>query len=159
MSRVELKFEAWRTVWPEASWLFARHHEEVGASALGPLQVAEELAEALDEAGVLKIASARDMTGALVGYCMWYLGPNLESKNQMVATQGPWYSSIPGVGLRLFDFSIKLLPSFGVTLALPHHWNTPSGVRIGGLLMKKYGAKPLEFIYAIDLREREKEAS
>ena len=145
----------WAGIWPEAEGLMAAHHEELeGQSPLAkrmPFQIDYKWAQALDSAGALSIVAAR-ADGVLVGYCIWYLGPNLESAGIKVASQGPWYveQSWRGrAGMKLFDRSLEQLRNLGVQCAYPHHWLFGGGIRLGEYFVKKYGAEELEHVYGL----------
>lgn len=145
---LRLAFESWDEIWPEAKPLFEFHHETVGASVLGPLAMDEVRMAELSAAGVLRIATAR--RGAeLVGYCMWYMTPNLTSVGVELAQQGPWFSAEPGVGLSLFNFTLVHLEP--ATVALVHHW--PNNARLGRVFAKRYGAVEIERVFAIQLSQ------
>lgn len=147
---IELRLEPWNMIWPEAKPLMARHHEEVHErDSRMPFKPALQVAQALQEAGVLKIVTARS-AGQLVGYCIWYLSPDLESEDVLVASQGPWYVlpewRASGVGIRLVRESVRHLRDAGASLILLHHWaNNP---RLG-MVFGRLGAKPLETVYEL----------
>lgn len=139
--RPRIRLETWAQVWPEARDLAETHHRLVGAP--WPHEIDEQAMVSMEIGGFLRVLSARS-AGALRGYCLWFIVPNWESKGMLVAQQGPWYAAEPGLGLRLLRESYRLMPSWGVDYALPHHWaNEP---RLG-LLFRRFGDVPLETVY------------
>lgn len=143
--------ESWTDFWPEAEPLLASHRTEVEASSPAPFVVDTGLAAQLDAVGALVLVTARQYD-KLLGYCIWTIGPNLESAGLLVASQGPWYvmpeHRASPLGLRLFHESIAILRLAGVHQALPHHWTGGAGQRLEKLFLRM-GAKPLETVYSL----------
>jgi hypothetical protein len=153
----QLKREAWATFWPDAEPLLRNHRAEVDPEAMSaPFEMNVPLAEMLDACGALVIFTAREgPLASLVGYCIWTLGPSLESAT-LCATQGPWYvrpdRRMSPIGLRLFTRSLGALRELGVQRALPHHWATPDGERLGAYFAR-LGAKRIETTYSLMLEK------
>ena len=88
----------------------------------------------------------------LVGYCIWFLTYDLESKGLLEANQGPWFVTAKwrqsSAWLRLFDLSLDLLRAREVKLAFPHHWEFGGGERLGRWFAKR-GATKLESVYGL----------
>lgn len=149
----ELTIERWATFWPEAEPLLRDHRAEVDPESVrSGFSVNVPIAEALDAADALLILSAREgPLRTLVGYCLWTLGPSLDSAT-LLATQGPWFvrpdRRASPLGLRLFARSLVVLREMGITRALPHHWATPAGARLGAYFTR-LGAVPLETTYSL----------
>lgn len=155
---VELARESWDAFWPEALPLMTLHHQELEAglaSRKASFEIDVERAKALDSAGVLVILAARE-AGKLVGYCLWYLGYDLECKGLLTATQGPWFvgpeARSSTLGLRLFKESLPLLKALGVLNCFPHHWTKGAGARLESFFLRS-GAEPLETVYSLWIGE------
>lgn len=149
--RAQLSYreEPWTSFWPESQLLLAAHHEELEPDARAPFVVDSAAASAMDAAGVLSITTARSAAGALVGYCIWYLGAALDSPT-ICATQGPWFV-LPdwrrsGAGLKVFEESLQVLRARGIARAFPHHWMAGGGPALGRYFAR-LGAKPVEVSY------------
>lgn len=149
-SKVEFAIEPWGAIWPEASALMTSHYGLVTDRTFDEIEVDDENCQILSDAGVMQIATARRNAG-LVGYCIWFLAPNLGVKGRVEACQGPWYAE-PGtsIGLRLFKFSISDLKTrLGIKTVYPHRWaRSPDRLES---FFSRLGAKQMEIVYKLDL--------
>ena len=141
---VVIAWEPWATMWPKAEPFARLHFDEVEGELarkrpFGP--VIETWAK-LDEIGVLKIVTAH-IRGALVGYCMWTVSPDIKSFGTMKAEQGPIYvddAAAPfGLGYKMLKFSIAGLHKMGVKLFFLHHKVRGRGKRLW-MWFKRLGA-------------------
>lgn len=151
--QLTLAAERWAEFWPEAQPLMLAHHLELAdeGTRRGAFNIDYVKASQLDLMNILVIVSARD-AGELVGYCLWYIGSDLECAGTMTGSQGPWYvkpSHRKGtLGLNLFKASVAILKSQGIVQLFPHHWERGGGARLGSFF-KRLGAVPLETVYSL----------
>lgn len=157
MSKAELTIEGWTEVWPAILELFSLHREEIGRKDIfDPLDIDSELVIQMEAANGLRIITARS-DGDLVGYCIWYLSPNIETKGQLLATQGPWYVlpewRTQGLGLELMRYALSVVKDAGAKLALLHHWVNPADPSRPDIskLFAFLGAIEVERVYALKL--------
>lgn len=151
----------WQSVWPEGASLFAAHEKEIGLQdASTPLDINVELCEQLERMGCLRIVGAFDGRGLpldcrprLVGYVFWYVSPNLLSRHNIVADQGPWYV-VPELrrtplGYRLMQTSIEMLHKDGVHQMMVHRAEgSPKGIE---KMFAKFGGTRREEVWEIKL--------
>lgn len=135
--------------------MFAAHAAEVEPERRpGTYSINSELASAMSRLGGMYIGTARE-SEILVGYCIWYLGPSLDS-SVPTATQGPWYVRPEWrdshAGIRMFREALRDLRERGVERVLPHHWIGGGGERLGKFF-SRLGARPLETSYSLWLDE------
>lgn len=150
-----LEIERWSGIWPECVPLMKAHASEVrgGSDDRVPFELDLERIRAIDRADFLVIVSAREPTEFhLVGYCIWFLTPSLESLGLLVATQSAWYLAEPfrgaGRALKIWNRSIEELKKRGVKMAYPHHWNDGAGAKIGKFF-ERQGAVRREIGYEL----------
>lgn len=148
--------EPWDAVWPAIDALFAEHFAEVEGdlAANRPYDLDEPTMRALHAAGVLRITAAR-VDGALVGYCMWQVGKDVESAGRLMAQHGPWFVREAykrlGLGPKLFDASIADLRALGVPNAFPHHRLKGRGAAKLDAFFRRRGAVETQRTYFLPL--------
>lgn len=145
--------ESWTEIGHELSELGKSHFSEVdgGVESSRPYQLDSGLMLAVDQAGMLKIISARS-EGKLVGYIIWTVQPDIESAGLIIAMMGPWFA-LPGyfgVANTLFDMSLKLLESCGVKYAYPHHRLNGRGNKLGKYFQRK-GAVEIQRTFSLKI--------
>lgn len=152
----QLAREPWARIWPECEPLMRLHQQELDPEAAARTTWAPrpDIYEALDSMGLFIGVTARE-AGALVGYCLWTLGPGLESPGLM-ATQGPWFVAPAWrkgpLGLRLFAEALREVKAAGALRAFPHHWaNSPPAL---ARYFRSFGAKPIESVYSLWLEDK-----
>lgn len=152
---------SWNSVWPEGFKLFAQHEKEIGLQdASTPLDINVEMCQELYRLGVLRIIGAFDSRGLpldcrprLVGYIFWYVSPNLLSRHNMVADQGPWYV-VPELrrtplGYRLFVSSLEMLRKANVKQVMAHRsTDSPRGIE---KMFARFNGKKREEVWEIKL--------
>jgi hypothetical protein len=145
---LELWSEAW---WRDARTLAEAHFQEVdgGVEPRRRFKLDERLMGLLDEAGSLKILSAR-LAGEMIGYFTWNITPDVESEGLIIAQQGAWYVAPgnPGVGAKMFDRSVQVLKQFGVQCIFPHHRVQGRGSHIGRFFESR-GAKLIQYTFCL----------
>lgn len=82
--------------------------------------------------GNLLIYVARD-NGRMVGYITWKLSFDAECYGNLQAEQGAWFADQdnPGIGTKLFDYSMQRLKEHGVKYILAHHRMQGRGAGLG----------------------------
>lgn len=73
-------------VWPELSPLSQQHWAEVTLYPDIPLDPNIELYERMDAAGVIRVFTARDGDGKLVGYSVFFVAPDIRCRGSLQAT-------------------------------------------------------------------------
>ncbi len=107
----------------EARPLFEAHYQEIAHYQDIPLSIDEDLYCKLEEAGVLRVFTAR-LNGELVGYCVFKVGPNPRYQTSIQAVQDILYidKTKRGIlyGKRLIEYSYQRLRAEGVQVAYQH---------------------------------------
>lgn len=122
--------EAFADFWPEAEPLVREHYHEVAHYQDIPLEVDVESYIETDEVGLLRVFTARELDGgALVGYVIYLVGPNLHYKNSKQAKQDALFvhprARTTNVGSKLVKFSELSLAHDGVQVVYQHTKVTP----------------------------------
>lgn len=73
-------------IWPEIYPLFEKHWKEIGEYDDIPLNPDFESYKKIDEAGLIRVYAARE-NGTLIGYCVFFVNPNLHYKHTVQALQ------------------------------------------------------------------------
>jgi hypothetical protein len=152
VAKIAIQEESWATVADEADALAAAHFKEVdeGVEPRRPYKLAKGLMAAIDASGALSITAARDASGALIGYCVWIITPDVESEGLTIAQHGPWYVSPdhPGVGVDMLKASIASIKKRGVNICYPHHRLQGRGARLG-TIYRRLGAVEIQHTYSL----------
>ncbi len=152
MTVAEFKVETWAELWPEIDALGEAGFNEGNRVPGRPYRLDYEALAELCLKGILRTVTAR-RAGALVGYAMWLIGPDIESAGRTVASQAVLYTRPGEVGitaLRLFEESARMLRRLGVSVMLPHVPAEGRGKKLGNFFAKR-GAKPLLQVYCLPL--------
>ena len=107
-----------------------------------------------EKAGRLVIAEG-SAEGRVRGYVIWLLGHHAGLKG-VCARLGPWYVEPDwrgSAGLRLFHFSLDLLRGRGVRFAIA---TLPLRRKPKENVMERFGGKPFEMNYLLELESRTK---
>lgn len=145
MRGLVIAWESWESMWPDAEPLARAHYAEVEGhlAARKPFNINADAMRQLNEAGVLRIATAR-LYGRLLGYCTWNVVPDIESWGLVMANQGAIYAldGFPELKLcqRMIEFSIPDLRASGVHYLLLHHRTFGRGARLWMLFMRVFRA-------------------
>lgn len=154
MNAIEIAWEPWRTLWPDAKAMMADHFKEVegGLALMRPFGVVSDTMERLDDIGVMKCATART-PDRLVGYMTWMLTPDIESFGTLKADQGAVYVSpdspkagMLGLSYRMFRFCIPELKRMGAKFVFLHHRLRGRGRNLG-LMFERFGAVEIKHEY------------
>jgi hypothetical protein len=145
---VDLQEENWFDFAPDGIPLIWEHYREVGSYEHETFDLNIPLIEAMSQAGLLQIVTARARAqsnnggGKLVGYLVFTITPSLKSRHELNAVQAPFYVKPlwrGRTGLALHRESIRLLKEKGV-----QRLTLRSGVRGAGerqnALFRRLGA-------------------
>lgn len=144
-------------MWPDAEPLARAHFAEVEGdlAAKRPFSVHAETMQAMNEAGVLCIVTAR-LDGKLLAYCTWNVLPDIESWGTIIANQGAIYAADGFARYhlckRMLDFSIAGLKAVGVHCLFLHHRTLGRGARLGSLF-ERFKAVMIKREYFLWIRE------
>ena len=152
MSKYVIGLESWSAqFWRDAEALAVAHFDEVdgGVEPNRPFILDCDLMQALDQAGALKIVTAR-RDGQLVGYYTWNVSLDVESKGLLIAQQGAWFVAPgnSGAAVRMFDLAVEKLQAMGVKCIYPHHRTQGRGANIGRFFQRR-GAKEIQRTYSL----------
>lgn len=149
--------EPWASVWPDAAPLADAHAFEVdhGVEPRRRWNPDTELMALMNLQGSFKVFSARDSSGALLGYITWTVQDDPESKGLRIGLMGPWYAEPEShCGGKLFDESLLVLKNkYQVRLVEPHHRLQGRGARLGPFF-KLRGAKEKQITYSLWIGEQ-----
>lgn len=159
----QVEIEPWSDLVRDCRPMMLKHWRELTAGAFGEWELDDVAARQMELAGMLVCASARSMatpddsdvdSRKLLGYCIWYLGPNLARRGSVLATQGPWYVEDEWRKTRmawdLFRKSMLHAAALGARDFVPHHWGGVAGPRLDRFF-RSLGAKPLQQTYMLQL--------
>ncbi len=143
--------EPWSSMWPEVESLMEEHRREVSPLGHVPMIPDVDTLHALDQAGAGVFTVARH-DSVMIGYCMFFLSPDLEFAGTQAANQGPWYC-VPRwrgrVGAQLLLRALSELRRLGIHRKFLHRWErSPDGRRLDKLF-ERLGAHPLERVYEL----------
>ncbi len=151
---VTYAFEPWEKIGPELTALGQVHFAEVdgGVEVGRPYELDADLIAMMDKAGALRTMGARE-SGVLIGYIMWFVQPDAESKGQIFAKMGPWFC-VPGffgVAFRVFKLSVDAIRrDDSVRFFYPHHRLNGRGANLGKFF-RRMGAVEIEHTYSLRL--------
>lgn len=153
---VVIRQESWAEFWRDAAPLVALHFDEVdgGVEPRRKMKVDTEQMALADYSGHLKLWTARQGF-ELLGYILWTVSYDPESKGLLVAQMGPWFA-LPGhagTGARLFDASLAGLKGLGVQCCYPHHRLQGRGSRLGHFFAAR-GAKEIQHTFSLWIGDR-----
>lgn len=99
--------------------LLRRHWREVAlCEVFGPVDINVDAYRKTEEAGMLRVYTARKNGGALVGYAAYFVLPNLHYRSRIVAESDVFFLAPEerrgSAGLRLLQFADKALCTEGV---------------------------------------------
>lgn len=132
-------------VWPEIYPLFEKHWEEIGEYKDIPLNPDFEAYKKLDEIGMMRVYTARE-DGVLVGYCVFFVNPNLHYKNTTQALQDVMFikKERRGFGKKFMEWSDEQLRGEGVDV-IHRYMSTDNNF---GVLLERIGYEFKALIYS-----------
>lgn len=152
MPQVTVELESWDQFWPEAVPLVRCHFTEVesGVEPRRRNELDTEMMAALSRHGALKLFSARNVAGELIGYLTWTLTPDVESRGLLIAMQGGWYvlPGHPRAAVQLFETSLEVLRGLGVRCVYLHHRTQGRGDALGKFFRRR-GGKLIQHTYSL----------
>ena len=112
--------EPYEAVIAEMVPFYADHWREVGPLDDGlPLELDHDRYFQMARLGIIRVATARDTRGALVGYNMAFVGPHLRHKNNLTASVDLVYLApewrTGRTGYEFLTFGVEMLRQIGVT--------------------------------------------
>lgn len=151
-----IRMEDFETAWPDADALARNHFGEVAGDdePNRPWNPDTALLKRVSKSGHFRIFTAR-VNEKMVGYIMWTLRIDPESKDLMIGVQGPWYvepGAPVGAALRLFRASIKELGRMGIQNLDLHHRANGRGSSLGKFF-RRLGAVPTKQEYSLWIGE------
>ena len=134
--------------WDEAQPLLVKHWREIATHQDIPLSINRAFYERAEADGKLCILTAR-REGVLVGYAVFFIGPNQHYSTSLQALQDIFYvdPSVRGamIGARLIHEADRILREKGVQVVF-HHVKTRHPI-LGALLARK-GYTAVETIFS-----------
>lgn len=152
---VQIRAEPWIQVEAQLSRLGRIHFNEVEDN-VEPRRQYEldcEQVRAIAALG-LQLTYVGRIDGEIVGYCMWSINHDPESKGLLVANQGPWFALDRAdvrryrIGMKLWDRSVETLKQRGVQCIFPHHRLEGRGADLGAFFRYR-GAKEIQRTYSM----------
>lgn len=152
MPRYEIKIEPWSLeLWDELRALAESHFEEVDGDVEPnrKFDIDEVLMKLIEDAGALRIFTARK-SGELIGYYVWTVQLDVESKGLLIGMMGPWYVAPghPRAAFDMFKFSREALASEDVQCLSLHHRVQGRGAHLGRFF-ERQGAKFTQKNYSL----------
>lgn len=145
-SKVEFGSEKVRAVWPEIYPIFEKHWEEIAHHKDIPLDPNIEIYHKLDDSGAIRVYTARE-DGELVGYCVFFIHPNLHYKNSLHANQDVLYikkEKRGRFGMKFISWCDEQLRKEGVQVISQH----VKKAHDFGPLLKRLDYELVDLIYA-----------
>jgi hypothetical protein len=137
-----IDWEPFASMWVEGKFLARAHFHEVEGELVEnrPFNVDEQKMKELNEAGVIRIVTAR-VNGKLAGYTTFTIMPDIESMSLTCGNQGAIYVA-PGneklnLSSKMIDFAISGMKASGCDYVLLHHRLLGRGVKMGSLFKRK----------------------
>jgi len=132
--------------------LLAEHWLEVAHYLDIPLDVDQEAYEQIEDAGALRVFTARDAAGVMFGYAVYFVRSNLHYRRSKQAVQDVLYVDPEhrgGLGIRMLKWNHEQLRAEGVQVVYQHVKRKP-GLNFGPLL-KRLGYEAIDDIYGLRL--------
>lgn len=134
-------------LWAELLPLLAEHWQEIAHYPDIPLAVEQATYDAADAAGLVRLYTARDTSGALLGYACFFVRPNPHYATSLQASQDVLFlhpSARGGSGARFIAWCDEQLQAEGVQ-AVYHHVKSAHNF---GPLLERMGYQLVDLIYA-----------
>lgn len=150
---VTIQEEPYETVWRDAKTLFAQHSVDAGEAPDYHFGLNSDQFEALAQAGAWQIVTAR-ANGRMFGYVSAIIGPSLERKDLITATQLGMFVSPDARGMnlpmRLQRYAVEAYRRRGVGKAIFRAGTNGSGPAMGAVY-RRVGATSLGEYYEMSL--------
>lgn len=140
--------ETFEEAYPDAEQFILNNHTEINTDIAEPLDVDLKTYEEASKIGLLKVFTARDEKGQLVGYSAIWIHQSLHFRGEKHATQDVFYvrPEYRGkmVGFILIRFAETVLRKLGVKV-INHHAHVHN-LRLG-VMLEKMGYTPKAYNY------------
>jgi hypothetical protein len=132
-------------VWPEIYPLFEKHWQEIGEYKDIPLDPDFETYKKIDEMGMIRVYTARE-GATLIGYCVFFINPNLHYKNTKQALQDVMFiqKDKRGFGKKFMVWCDEQLMADGVDVI--HRYMSKDNDF--GVLLERIGYEFMALIYS-----------
>lgn len=119
---MKLSRERAQNVWEEMLPLFRLHYKEVAHFTDIPLDPDFEMYFKMEAAGSLRVYTAREDDGKLIGYAVYFIKHNIHYKSSLQALQDVIFvdPNKRGVGAKLILWCDKQLKDEGVQIVFQH---------------------------------------
>lgn len=148
MSTVTFQREPIRALWAELWPLLVAHWEEIATWPDIPLDPDREAYAEADDAGLLRLYTARDAAGLLVGYAAYVVRTHLHYRHSKQAVQDVVYLRPEcrrgRIGRQLLEYGDAQLAGEGVQVVYQHVKLTHNF----GPLLERLGYEHVENVYA-----------
>lgn len=126
--------------------LVRKHYKEIAHYADIPLDPSLDQYARFEEMGLLRIFTARDSHGFLIGYSVFFVRPNLHYKSSLQAVQDVLYIDPDrrGFGMKFIEWCDQQLREEKVQ-AVYHHVKVKHDF---GKLLERLGYQLIDLIYA-----------
>jgi hypothetical protein len=133
-------------VFEEVLPLLKQHWEEIAHYKDIPLEPDFDLYCKIEEAGALRTYTARGPDGKIVGYCVYFVKPNLHYKSSLQAIQDVIFidRSHRGFGKSFIEWCDKALCAEGVQVVYQHIKEKHNF----GPMLERLGYELVDLIYA-----------
>jgi hypothetical protein len=148
MDGITYQSERVKDLWPEILAIATRHYAELAHFKDIPFDLDQHKYNVLDEAGLLRLHTARDREWRLMGYTSLIVSPNIHYRTSLQAMQDVVFM-LPefrygAIGSRLIAFSDRQLEAEGVQVV---YRNTAEELDFSAVL-KHLGYQPVERLFA-----------
>lgn len=147
---------SWADIWPAGEALFLEHRAQiVNEKPLIPYNMDFELAGQYDSLGIMECAAAH-ANGVLIGYCIFFVSPSIESAGIMCASQGPWFVTAEwrssSVAFKLWKQVIEQLRLREVRHVLAHRYER-SDPRLDDFFIRQ-GAERFAHVFSLVIGDK-----
>jgi L-amino acid N-acyltransferase YncA len=150
-----LKRERVHDLWPELLPLLEKHYREIAHFQDIPLDVNQSAYERMEDAGTLRVFTARSTDDVLIGYAVFFVHRNVHYSSSLQAVQDVIYVDPEQrgtyVGYELATFCDDELRKDGVEVVLHHVKRAHQAL---GRLLDLLEYEAVETVYVKRLKER-----
>jgi GNAT superfamily N-acetyltransferase len=143
---MQFKRERFDDVFEESLPLLEKHWKEIAHFQDIALEPDRAGYSKVEEAGALRVYTARDEAGVLVGYCVYFVRHNLHYKSSLQASQDVLYidPTRRGFGREFLKWCDEQLKSEGVQATYQH----VKAAHNFGPMLERQGYQLVDLIYA-----------
>lgn len=140
--------ESIQKLWPELMPLLQQHFEEISANQDIPLNPDIDRYNHMDELGMIRVYTAREDDGTLVGYGAFFVHSNMHYVDSFQAVQDVLFlrkdKRLGMTGVKLIKYAEKMLRAEKVQIVY-HHVKTAHNF---GPILKRLGYNHIENIHS-----------